>query len=118
MSIAVSEENKSFAKLTYFITILGGFLVPLYLFLKKKDDEFLFANAKVSLNYTLTLLIGYVAIGIVGGILGSMVPILGTIFSLLNLGLFVVHVVLCIKAANQAGNGQVAAFPFALQLVK
>ncbi len=89
---------------------LGGVLVPLVIWLvKKEEDPFAAQHALEALNFQLTIFIAALVC----------VPLL---FIIIGIPLLVVvglaDLILSIIAAGKAGNGEVYRYPYALRMVK
>ena len=111
-------EDRQWASFAHLGGILG-FLPSLIIWLVFKDrGRFTAVEAKEALNFQITLLIGYVAINILGGILAAVTFGIGGIFSLLVLVLWVLGVVFSILGFTKAKDGQPYRYPFALRLIK
>src|SRR3546814_19588256 len=58
----VSSDEKLFAIFAHIGTIISSFLIPLIIWLVKKDDsKFIDHHGKEALNFQITMFIGYVA---------------------------------------------------------
>jgi hypothetical protein len=104
-----SPDDRNLAALTHASGILFGFLVPLIVWLLKKDQSpWLGAQAKEALNFQLTVLIAFVASWILTFVLIGllMIPVV-----------LIGNLVLCIIAAVKTSSGQAYRYPFALRLV-
>jgi uncharacterized protein len=105
-----TSDEKTLAILSHILTFVGGFIPPLIIFLIKKDEsKFVSDHAKESLNFQITLLIGYF-IGIV-----TMIIIIGVLI-LIFLG--IVHLILVIVATIRASEGKIYRYPFNFRLIK
>ena len=86
--MAKDDEGKVFAIIAYILGILG-FLIVL---LAKRDNKFAMYHAKQSLVLNVAAIIAFIAVSILGAILG-IIPYIGVIFSLLaSLLILVVYV--------------------------
>ncbi|MBS1196825.1 MAG: hypothetical protein H6R18_610 [Proteobacteria bacterium] len=107
--VASSPDSKNMALLVWVLTIFAGFIPGLIFFLVKKDDPYIYEQAKEALNWSITAIIGYVA---------------GMILSLILIGVIVIlavgimHLVFCIMGAIACSNGKAFRCPFALRLIK
>ena len=111
-------DDRQWASFAHLGGILG-FLPSLIIWLVFKDrGRFTAVQAKEALNFQITLLIGYVAINILGGILAAVTFGVGGIFSLLVMVLWVLGVVFSIVGFTKAKDGQSYVYPFALRLIK
>ncbi len=108
-SIAVSQDSKNTGLLIWILTLFFGFIPGLIFFFVKKDDQYIQAQAKESLNWSITAIIGYIA---------------GMILSLVLIGIFVIiavgiaQLVFCIMGAIAASKGKDFKVPFAIRLIK
>ncbi|MBE9610358.1 DUF4870 domain-containing protein [Chitinilyticum piscinae] len=104
-----SKDSTNMALLVWLGTLFFGFLVPLIMFLVKKDDEFVLDASKEALNWSITAFIGYIA---------------GAILSIILVGFLVMfavgiaHLVFCILGAVAASKGQAYRLPYNLRLIK
>jgi uncharacterized protein len=106
---AVSQDSKTQALLVWILTIFFGFIPGLIFFLIKKDDEYVFDQAKEALNWSITVVIGY----IIGFILTFI-----AIGVLVILALGIANLVFCIMGVIAASSGKPFRVPFAIRLVK
>jgi uncharacterized Tic20 family protein len=91
-----------------------GFLIPLIVWLIKKDQsKFVNDQGKEALNFQLTLLIGHFILG-----LCICIPIINLIAILLHLALRVFSVVFGIIAAMAVQRGEVYRYPLTLRILK
>ena len=105
-----TSDEKTVAILSHLLTLVGGFIAPLIIFLVKKDEsKFVSDHAKESLNFQITLLIGYF-IGIV-----TMILIIGVLI-LISLG--IIHLILVIVATIRASEGKLYRYPINFRLIK
>src|SRR5688572_2450465 len=58
--VAPSSEDKTMAILSHVLCIVAGFIAPLVIYLVKKDSDYVQSHAKESLNFQLTMMIGYI----------------------------------------------------------
>lgn len=104
-----SQDSKNLALLNWIGTLFFGFIPCLIFFLVKKDDAFVQSHAKEALNWSITVMIGYVV---------------GLILSLVVVGVLVIAVIglcqliFCIMAAIAASKGEEYKAPFAIRLIK
>jgi uncharacterized Tic20 family protein len=105
-----ATNEKSLAALVHASGILFSFIVPLVVWLVKKDESpYLSRQSVEALNFQITVLIAYV-------IASALTVIL---IGLLLLPLvWVGNLVLCIIAAMKTSNGEEYRYPFALRLIK
>jgi uncharacterized Tic20 family protein len=107
--VTVAQDSRNTAVLIWIGTIFLGFIPGLIVFLVKKDDAYVFDQAKEALNWSITALIGYVA----GAILTFVL-----IGALAMLAVGICHLVFCIMGAIAASKGESFRAPFALRLIK
>lgn len=104
-----TSDDKTIAILTHLSGIVFGFIVPLVVWLIKKDSSaFLSDHAKEALNFQITVLIGF---------LGSFVLTFVAIGLLLMPLVWLANIVFCIVAAIKVSNGEAYRYPVALRLV-
>ncbi|MGW6283096.1 DUF4870 domain-containing protein [Kribbella sp. NPDC055071] len=104
------DEERTWSLVAHIGTIVLGFIAPLIVLLVKGEQSpTVRANAIESLNFQITVTIGYVASSIL------MVVLVGffTFFAI-----WVLAIVLAIMAAMAASKGQAYKYPFALRLIK
>ncbi|MGZ8256843.1 MAG: DUF4870 domain-containing protein [Gallionella sp.] len=105
----VTQDQKNMGLLIWILTLFFGFIPGLIFFLIKKDDAYIYDQAKEALNWSITVLIGYIA---------------GLILSLILIGVLVLiavgiaHLVFCILGAIATSSGKPFRVPFALRLIK
>lgn len=105
-----ANDDKTIAALTHASGILFGFIVPLVVWLLKKDQSaYLAENAKEALNFQITMLIAFVVSSMLIAVLIGLL-----LFPLV----FVANVVLCIVAAVKTNNGETYRYPMTLRLIK
>lgn len=105
-----ANDDKTIAALTHASGILFGFIVPLVVWLLKKDQSaYLAENAKEALNFQITMLIAFVVSSMLIAVLIGLL-----LFPLV----FVANVVLCILAAVKTNNGETYRYPMTLRLIK
>ena len=109
VSGVTTQDSKNIVMLTWIGTIFFGFIPALVVYLIKKDDSYIQAQAKEALNWAITMTIGFVA----GFILTF---ILIGVFVLMALG--ICNLVFCIMGAIAASNGKPFKVPFSLRLIK
>lgn len=106
---SISQDSKNMALLNWIGTLFFGFIPCLILYLVKKEDAYVQAQAKEALNWSITAIIGYVAAIILSFILIGVLlfPVLG-----------ICHLVFCIMGAIGASKGNDFRVPFTLRLLK
>ncbi len=109
-SVAVSKDARTMALLAHLLGIFSSFLVPLIIYLIKKDeDKFIEDQSKEALNFQITIMIGwfvafaltFIAIGVI-------------LFPVLMIGNFVLGII----AALKANDGVAYRYPLTIRLVK
>ena len=104
------QDERNLALIAHIGSIIGGFLVPLVIWLIKKGQApFVEDQAKEALNFQITLLIGYIVAGILT------VVVIGAFIMPV---LMVAGVVLNIMAGIAASRGEFYRYPFTLRLIK
>ena len=105
-----TQDEKTMAILAHILTLVGGFIAPLVIWLVKKDESpFVEEHAKESLNFQITIFLCYVISFIL------MFIIIG-IFLLAVLGL--VHLILVIIATMKASEGKYYKYPINFRIIK
>ena len=112
-----TQDEKNIALLAHILTLagsmlfmLGGFLPPLIIYLLKKEgSSFVSEHAKESLNFQITLLIGYVISFVL------MFVFIG-FFMLIIFGLL--ELILVIVATIKASEGKVYRYPFNIRILQ
>ncbi|HET6397445.1 MAG TPA: DUF4870 domain-containing protein [Pseudoxanthomonas sp.] len=113
-----TSDDRSIAMLVHLSGILLGFIVPLVVWLINKDKpekSFLNDHSKEALNFSLTLLIIYIALTVLAIVT---LGILGLITGPLSLLIWLVSIVFYIIAGLAANKGEGYRYPFALRLIK
>lgn len=105
----VAQESRNMALLTWIGTLFFGFIPGLIIYLVKKDDAYVNAQAKEALNWSLTALMGYLL-----GIILSFILIGVLVFPIVG----ICHLVFCIMGAISTSKGNAFRVPFAIRLVK
>ena len=98
------------AMLCHILAIFTGFLGPLIIWLIKKDDSpFVDRHGKEALNFQLTILIAWVASGLLAFVCIGFIlmPVIG-----------IVDLVLCILAAVKSSRGEDYRYPINIRFVK
>jgi len=109
-AVGTYAGDKTLAILVHLSGIFFGWVVPLVLYLIKKDDSDKFSaeNAREALNYQITVMFLYFGCFILS-------------FILIGIFLFwvvmMVNLVLCIVAAVKASNGVSYRYPMTVRLV-
>ena len=111
-SSEASKDARTMALLAHILGIFTSFVVPLIIWLiKKDDDEFIADQAKEALNFHITVIIAYFAITIIAivtmGIGFILYPVLG-------IGVLVLGIV----AGLKANDGIAYRYPCTIRLIK
>lgn len=106
----ISSEERTLAILSHILTLIGGFIVPLVIWLVKKEESaFVAENAKESLNFQITVFIVVVAC---------------LLLTLLIIGAFLLPIVglaaliLVIVATIRSSEGKIYRYPVNFRLIK
>ncbi|MGL4667866.1 MAG: DUF4870 domain-containing protein [Saezia sp.] len=106
------SNEKNDAGLIWILAIFFSWLSSLIFYLNKKDDPFLYSQAKLALNLSLNIMIVWVVVGVVVGIIFSVLPSLAIIGTLLYIVIFAGWVFICVKQMQKAkettGEAQLA----------
>lgn len=107
---SVSSDEKLFAIFAHIGTIISSFLIPLIIWLVKKDDsKFVDYHGKEALNFQITMFLGY---------------ILGFILAFVVIGIFILFacwilsLVCAIIAALKANEGQPYRYPVSWRIIR
>lgn len=107
------SEEKTMGMLAH---ILGGVtcvLGPLIIWLIKKDESpFVDDQGKEALNFQITVLIAYVAAGIVG-----MIPVIGCLSALAIPAVGIASLVFAILGGLESNKGVIYRYPFAFRFI-
>ena len=111
-SSEASKDARTMALLAHILGIFTSFVVPLIIWLiKKDDDEFIADQAKEALNFHITVIIAYFAITIIAivtmGIGFILYPVLG-------IGVLVLGII----AGLKANDGVAYRYPCTIRLIK
>ena len=107
-----SKDARTMALLAHILGIFTSFVVPLIIWLiKKDDDEFIADQAKEALNFHITVIIAYFAITVIAivtmGIGFILYPVLG-------IGVLVLGII----AGLKANDGIAYRYPCTIRLIK
>ena len=104
------KDSKTMGMLAHLLAIFTGFIGPLVIWLIKKDTSpFVDDQGKESLNFQLTVLIGY----LIGGATSCLF-----IGLLILPAVWLISLIFAIIATMKANNGEAYRYPFALRLIK
>jgi uncharacterized Tic20 family protein len=103
-----SNDDKNIATITHLGGTVFSFIPALIVWFLKKDDAYIYDQAKEALNFQITVLIAQFIAGVLAIIL------IGFIF----IGIiWLVNVVFCIIAAISTSKGEAYRYPFSLRLL-
>ena len=103
-------ETRQWAGFAHLGGILG-FLPALIIWLVYRErSAFVDQEAKKALNFQITLLIGYVALSVIGNVIPGL--------SFFNLAIWVVSIIFSVQGFQAVNRGQAYKYPFSLELVK
>ena len=106
-------DEKMMGMLAHILGAVASFLGPLIIWLIKKDESpFVDDQGKEALNFQITIVIGYVASGILG-----LVPVIGCLTVILIPALAVTSLIFGILGGLEANKGVAYRYPFALRLI-
>ncbi len=109
-STTPNNEEKTLAILSHILTVVSSFLAPLIIYLLKKDESpYGTEHAKESLNFQLTILLGYIASGILAIVLVGL---------LLIWALGIINLILVIVATIRASENKLYRYPFSIKFIK
>ena len=111
-SSEASKDARTMALLAHILGIFTSFVVPLIIWLiKKDDDEFIANQAKEAINFHITVIIAYFAITIIGIVNMSIGFIL---YPVLGIGVLVLGII----AGLKANDGIAYRYPCTIRLIK
>ena len=110
--MAVSKDARTMALLAHILGIFTSFVVPLIIYLIKKDeDAFIADQSREALNFHITVITAYFALIVISIITAGFGALL---FPVLGLGVLILGIIAGIKA-----NDSVAyRYPFTIRLIK
>lgn len=105
-----TNDEKTMGMLCHLLALFFFFLAPLIIYLVKKDQsKYIEEHAKESLNFQVTVMIAFVASGIL-------------IFARIGIALWAIfhifRVIVGIVATIKSGEGMMYRYPFTLRLIK
>ncbi|HNZ55747.1 MAG TPA: DUF4870 domain-containing protein [Methylophilaceae bacterium] len=107
--IVPSNDDKNIATVTHLGGTVFSFLPALIVWILKKDDSaYLADQAKEALNFQITVLLAYIAAGVLSWIL------IGLLFFPI---IWIVNIVFCIIAAIATSKGETYRYPLCLRLI-
>ena len=105
----INANDKNIAVLTHLGGIFFGLIPALIVWLLKKDDNaYIGEQAREALNFQITVMIGYMAAGILTFLLVGL---------LLLPAIYVANLVLCIIAAVRTSKDEDYRYPLCLRLI-
>ena len=107
--IVPSNDEKNIATVRHLGGRVFSFLPALIVWILKKDDSaYLADQAKEALNFQITVLLAYIAAGVLSWIL------IGLLFFPI---IWIVNIVFCIIAAIATSKGETYRYPLCLRLI-
>ena len=105
-----TSEDRTAAVLAHLLTLVCGFIAPLVIYLIKKDEsQYVSEHAKESLNFQITIFLGYI-IGIF-----TLIILIG-ILILMFIG--IIHLVLVIVATIRASENKMYRYPINFRIIR
>ncbi|HEY3398395.1 MAG TPA: DUF4870 domain-containing protein [Armatimonadota bacterium] len=105
----INSDEKNLALLAHLLGIFTGFVGALVIWLIASEKPFAKQQAQEALNFQITVLIAYIASGILS--------VIGVGF-LITSAVWVVNLIFCIMGTMAVSKGQGYTYPFALRLIK
>ena len=119
---STTQDSNNMALLNWLGCLFFGFIPPLVLFLVKKDDAYVQAQAKEALNWSITFFITYIGLWIIAMILGAILAFIWAPLALIPMiFLFLYafsHIIVCVMGAVKSSSGQDFKVPFNIRLIK
>src|SRR6516165_6132874 len=107
-AIESTPDDRTMAMLCHLIGGLAGFIVPLIIWLIKKDQSrFVDDQGKEALNFHLTMLIGHVVAGVTICFTAGM----------LNMAVYVLSIVFSIIGAMESNKGVAYRYPICIRFI-
>jgi uncharacterized Tic20 family protein len=107
-SIDSTPDDRTMAMLCHLLGGFGGFIVPLIIWLIKKDQSrFVDDQGKEALNFHLTMLIGHVVAGVTICFTAGM----------LNMAVYVLSIVFSIIGAMESNKGVAYRYPICIRFI-
>ena len=105
-----NSDERTMAILSHILTLVAGFLAPLIIYLIKKDEsKYVAEHAKESLNFQITLFLGFIICAI-------LIIVLIGIF--LIWALAILALVFVIMATIKASENKIYRYPINLRIIK
>jgi hypothetical protein len=103
-----NSDDRMLAMFCHLGGVLGGFLLPLIIWLVKKDESsYIDHHGKESLNFQLTMMIGYL----------FALPLAFCTFGITALAIFALIVTFSIIAAMAANRGEKYTYPMTIRFI-
>lgn len=106
---AGNKNDNTMATLAHALGIIIAFVGPLIIYLTQQKEGFVKEQAKEALNFQLTVLIAWVAAGVLSFVLVGM---------LLYPLIWVANLIFCIMGAMAANQGKAYVYPFRIIFIK
>lgn len=110
VSAPIATDSKNMALLTWLGTLLLWFIPGLFFYLTQKNDAYVQAHAKEALNWSITLLVGFILA------FSLIFTLIGPFIVLAVMG--VMHVVYCLWGAACGFQGKTFRLPTTVRLVQ
>src|SRR5687768_4939928 len=105
-----TSDDRTAAVLAHLLTLVCGFIAPLVIYLVKKDESpYVTEHAKESLNFQITIFLGYI-IGFL-----TLIILIG-ILILMFIG--IIHLVLVIVATIRASENKMYRYPINFRIIR
>ena len=105
-----TSDDRTAAVLAHLLTLVCGFIAPLVIYLVKKDESpYVTEHAKESLNFQITIFLGYI-IGFI-----TLIILIG-ILILMFIG--IIHLVLVIVATIRASENKMYRYPINFRIIR
>lgn len=115
----MADDDKVFGMLCHLLAIFTWIIGPLVIWLLKKDDsEFIDANGRSVLNFTILATIVYVVLLVLATVTGIFVPVLAIVFGLLIAALGIAVLVFYILGTVRSYGGDVYHYPVTFAFIK
>ena len=109
-SYTPTSEERTAAVLAHLLTLVCGFIAPLVIYLVKKDEsQYVSEHAKESLNFQITIFLGYI-IGFI-----TLILLIGILILML---IGIVHLVLVLVATIRASENKMYRYPINFRIIR
>ena len=103
------KDERMLAMFCHLGGIIGGFILPLVIWLIKKDEsKYIDYHGKEALNFQITMLIAH----LVAGTLACFT------FGLTTIAVLVISIVFCVMASMAANNGEYYRYPMCIRFIQ